>query len=232
MPDDYYIILGIPNDSSQDDIRAAYRRLAKELHPDRYGKNQGPFQAIQEAYSVLSNPESRKSYDYSLQSKSTAVTPLRRTSLNRYADENIEPLIAESYGHRGNLTAVNRPATQKRFILDTMVESLVGGYQQGRDPEMISAADVSLEISLSAIDARRGGNVGIELPIRLPCPSCSRHRRHGTGCWHCSGTGSLRSRKSVILRYPPGIRDNQYIKFTVQIYAGRDIFVSAFFKII
>ena len=63
MPKNYYIILGVPSTSSQDQIKTAYRQLAKEYHPDRYGKGRTPFQVIQEAYSVLSDPIQRQDYD-------------------------------------------------------------------------------------------------------------------------------------------------------------------------
>ncbi len=57
MPQDYYLVLGITSDASQADIKDAYRRLAKEYHPDHYKGNHRPFQAIQEAYAVLSDKE-------------------------------------------------------------------------------------------------------------------------------------------------------------------------------
>ena len=49
MPKNYYVVLGIPSTSSQEEIKTAYRRLAKEFHPDRYGEGHSPFQVIQEA---------------------------------------------------------------------------------------------------------------------------------------------------------------------------------------
>ncbi len=63
MPKNYYIILGIPATSSQEEIKSAYRRLAKEFHPDIYTEGHLPFQVIQEAYSVLGDPISRRAYD-------------------------------------------------------------------------------------------------------------------------------------------------------------------------
>jgi curved DNA-binding protein CbpA len=63
MPQDYYLVLGITADASQADIKEAYRRLAKEYHPDHYKGNHQPFQAIQEAYSVLSDPDRRRQHD-------------------------------------------------------------------------------------------------------------------------------------------------------------------------
>ncbi|MDT8378692.1 MAG: DnaJ domain-containing protein [Desulfotignum sp.] len=63
MPRDYYLVLGITSDASLTDIKDAYRRLAKTYHPDHYKGNSGPFQDIQEAYDVLSDPDRRKDHD-------------------------------------------------------------------------------------------------------------------------------------------------------------------------
>jgi len=63
MAKNYYLILGIAEDASREDIRTAFHRRAMELHPDRSGMERGPFQEVQEAYSVLSDPERRRRYD-------------------------------------------------------------------------------------------------------------------------------------------------------------------------
>ncbi len=63
MSRDYYLVLGIASDASQTDIKGAYRRLAKTYHPDHYKGNSRPFQDIQEAYDVLSDPDRRKAHD-------------------------------------------------------------------------------------------------------------------------------------------------------------------------
>ncbi len=61
-----YRVLGVPEDAAEDDLKLAYRKLAKKYHPDA---NPGDrecekrFQAINEAYSILSSPEKRKKYD-------------------------------------------------------------------------------------------------------------------------------------------------------------------------
>ena len=66
MQNNYYKILGVSSSASADEIKGAYRTLAKKYHPD---KNQGNksaeeyFKEIQQAYTVLSNPEKRKKYD-------------------------------------------------------------------------------------------------------------------------------------------------------------------------
>lgn len=63
---DYYKTLGVPNNASQDDIKKAYRKLARKLHPDLNPNDKEAhkkFQQINEANEVLSDPENRKKYD-------------------------------------------------------------------------------------------------------------------------------------------------------------------------
>jgi DnaJ-class molecular chaperone len=63
MAKDYYKLLGIEKNASQDDIKKAFRKMAQQLHPDKPGGDEKKFKEINEAYTVLSNPEKRKQYD-------------------------------------------------------------------------------------------------------------------------------------------------------------------------
>jgi len=64
---DYYKILGVSKNATQEEIKKAYRRLAQKYHPDRAKGNkkeaEEQFKRISEAYAVLSNPEKRREYD-------------------------------------------------------------------------------------------------------------------------------------------------------------------------
>ena len=63
---DYYEILGVPRDASAEQIKKAYRRLARQHHPDVAGADGGSeetFKDVSRAYDVLSNPEKRRAYD-------------------------------------------------------------------------------------------------------------------------------------------------------------------------
>lgn len=63
----HYNTLGVDSDASQEDIRAAYRRKAKEVHPDQAADEDcGPFRDLHEAYTVLSDPDRRRAYDRQL----------------------------------------------------------------------------------------------------------------------------------------------------------------------
>jgi curved DNA-binding protein CbpA len=94
MSKDYYLVLGVSSDATLDDIKEAYRRLAKEFHPDYYGENQTPFLAVQEAYSVLSDPEKRESHDRSMINEKKQLRQIRPESLIRQRPGRyVEPLI-------------------------------------------------------------------------------------------------------------------------------------------
>jgi len=63
MPKDYYNILGVKKDASNEEIKKAYRKLAHEFHPDKKGGNEAKFKEVNEAYQVLGNEAKRKQYD-------------------------------------------------------------------------------------------------------------------------------------------------------------------------
>jgi DnaJ-class molecular chaperone len=109
--DDYYAILGVNSAASLKRIQAAYRKLAKEYHPDHAGmQGKEKFQAVQEAYEVLSDPGKRKEYDAHVDRRRRIresrgiipepLAPLRRPFRTRHP----EPLVrsfspAEDFSH-------------------------------------------------------------------------------------------------------------------------------------
>jgi len=70
MAKSYFAILGISSGATADEVRSAYRRLAKEYHPDYYAGGSERFQDIQEAYAVLGNNRRRHDYEQSIRKAS------------------------------------------------------------------------------------------------------------------------------------------------------------------
>lgn len=231
MPKNYYIILGIPSDSTQEDIKAAYRRLAKKFHPDHYGKSQSPFQIIHEAYTVLGNPTTRKNYDISLMPcarpvpTSTGITPL-----HSYPGEEIEPLIPEDGTRGDNITSVDRAFQQQWSIFDNVFGQFLGGFAERSRPHL-NTGEMTIEITLSPAQAQRDGNVRLSLPVQMHCPSCYQHIRRGYTCWRCNGTGVLLGEKPLLVNYPAGIENNHTMKLAISDFGDQPLYLNVIFKI-
>ncbi|MCF8069074.1 MAG: DnaJ domain-containing protein [Desulfobacterales bacterium] len=89
MAKSYFTILEVTSNASCDEIRSAYRRLAKAYHPDYYVGGNEPFQKIQEAYSVLGDPARRKAYE-------NAITNIRiKKPMYKTLRSEPEPLVPE-----------------------------------------------------------------------------------------------------------------------------------------
>ncbi len=88
MSENYYQILGVPAEATPRQIRAAFRRRAREVHPDVSGRGSEAFLQLFEAYSVLSQPERRRQYDRQL-----AAARAARAARTLHPSAPAEPLI-------------------------------------------------------------------------------------------------------------------------------------------
>lgn len=90
MAKSYFAVLELPSSATGDEIRSAYRRLAKVYHCDHYAGGSKPFRRIQEAYAVLGDPERRKVYQ-------NGESKARKRRPSNYRSYSVpEPLIPES----------------------------------------------------------------------------------------------------------------------------------------
>ncbi|GAB6192619.1 DnaJ domain-containing protein [Desulfocastanea catecholica] len=232
MPQDYYVILGIPADSTQTDIKAAYRRLAKEFHPDYYGQNHEPFQVVQEAYSVLSDPESRRIYDESLQDTPRKYQARNVQPVHRSYHETIEPLVPGRDAHFSNRHFPDRSFYHPHTPINSIFDQFFGTSRSRQQLETSRAEDITVEVSLTPAQAQSGGRLRLQVPIRMPCPAC-----HGKGysryatCHHCHGAGVLSGQKTVVLPYPAGIRKDHSLQFVLRPSPAGEISLNVLFRI-
>src|SRR5579885_3302025 len=166
---DYYAALGVKKSASTDDIKKAFRKLARKYHPDVNPGDKAAeerFKAISEANDVLSDPKKRKIYD----------------QLGFYSD-NIDP--AEGGARAGKKTS----GSGFRDIFSSMFDRGGVAAQQGPEP----GSDLEYQVNVPFWTAIRGGVMKLNITRRETCESC-----HGSGfveapgvCPQCHGKGTI-----------------------------------------
>ncbi|MEK6590992.1 MAG: molecular chaperone DnaJ [Nitrospinota bacterium] len=220
MKRDYYEILGVQKNASENDLKKAYRKLAMQYHPDRNPDNKGSeekFKEAAEAYEVLRDPEKRNLYDtYGHEGlKSTGFTGFRG-----FED------IFTSFGD--------------------IFEDFFGFGTRKRERTYAQAgADLRYDLEISFMDAVKGKETEIEIEKYENCVNCNGsgaapgtepticplcrgsgqvtrsqgffhisttcHHCHGEGrvikdpCKECRGTGSIKRKRGLSVKIPPGV---------------------------
>lgn len=195
----YYTILGLSSNCSQEDIKKAYRKLARDSHPDSCGnEDSSNFRSIQEAYEIIGTAEKRKAYDQELQQEQFQNYQAAPTYTIRFEDNEIySPLSLENWFDR---------------ILDNM-------FQMDFHPLAFSGLDQQLELILTRDEAQSGGIFPIRVPVRHICASC---RGKGSNrfyfCDACQGHGHIIKDEIINLRIPPAIKSCSNIRIPIQGY--------------
>ena len=254
---DYYKVLGVSKDAKPEEIKKAYRKLARDNHPDQNPGNpeaEKRFKEISEANDVLSNETKRKEYDearrlfggggFRFPGSSGSRTGQPMDDIFRNASEgSFSDLFGGLFGGSGGTTT-----RTTRF-------STARGPRRG--------SDVEGEVTIDFVQAIEGVTVGMQMVSDAPCEAC-----HGTGakagtvprvcptcqgsgmqtstsggvfavtepcrdcrgrgmvvddpCPVCHGSGRGKSTKTMQVRIPPGVTDNQRIRLKGKGGAGEN----------
>lgn len=183
MPKDYYKILGIEKNASQDEIKKAFRKLAHEHHPDKNGGDDKKFKEASEAYSVLSDEKKRQQYDTFGSADASSGFGGQGGGFGGFD--------FSGFGQGGNM----------EFDLGDIFGEFFGGGGRGRS-RTPRGNDISIDIELAFKESIFGVEKEINLNTMSQCDHC-----HGTGgepktdistCGRCSGSGSVRETKNSI----------------------------------
>ena len=210
MSRDYYVILGVGADATPDQIRSAYRKEAKRLHPDHSGEGCEPFQALQEAYEVLGNPRRRQAYDDELEHErqiARQAAAQARPEPLRGRRAPVEPLIpTERPGTRGTANQRSSYASPvEELFYRVMRDWDVPPWSRARPRE---GREVHVQVSLTREQALRGGRVRVWLPGQIRCPACGGRGWRGVfECAQCQGRGFHVDEVPVDIAFPGGLID-------------------------
>jgi molecular chaperone DnaJ len=231
---DPYKTLGVSKEASDDEIKKAYRKLARQYHPDRNPGDEGAeerFKEVQEAYSILSDADKRKAYD---------------SGGGVFGGGGFDP-----GAFRGNFGGFGD-------ILSDLFGGAGRGAPSGARPER--GRDLETDVHVSFEQAMEGAQVPVSVPLSAPCPTCrgtgakpgtsptictrcqgrgveaesqglfsiSQPCRQcgGTGteikdpCPTCQGTGRTRQVKRYRVNIPAGVRDGSRVRLSGKGEAG------------
>ncbi len=226
---DYYEVLGVGRDAPADDIKRAFRTLARKYHPDLNPANkeaEEKFKEVNEAYQVLSDPQKRAQYDQ------YGHSAFRPEDVAGFRNAGFEDLFRD-FGF-GDIFDVFR--------------------QQGRDPGG-AGADLRYDMEITLDEAFHGQEREIKVPYHEICPTCNGSGAepgfiktcpvcHGSGeirqsertplgqvlrvrtCYRCGGSGSIAEKpchtchgegripkeRTIMVKIPRGIDDGQFLR--------------------
>ena len=175
--DDYYALLGVPRDASHDEIKRAFRRLARELHPD---VSEDPdagqrFRAVAEAYEVLSDPERRRTYD--------------------------------RFGHAGLRSGGYAPMDADFGSLSDVFAAFFGealfGQAAGGPAGPARGPDVAAHVEIDLAEAVTGTTLEVGVRVARTCQACGGNgAAPGTApttCPGCGGAGRIQQVSRTVL---------------------------------
>lgn len=250
MAKDYYEILGVSKNASEDEIKKAFRKLAHKHHPDKSGGDEKKFKEANEAYQVLSSKEKRARYDQTGQDFHSQGQPGGGgqgfggfssqgggASGFDFSGTGFEDIFSDMFGGGGRSRGRERSGADIAVDIEITFEEMVHGVKKDIRLRKLSRCDVC------------SGTGGKPHSKEETCPDCHGsgqirrtvqtifgafaqavvcERCHGRGkiykekCTACHGDGRMQKEEEISIEIPAGIRDEQTLSVSGRGAAGED----------
>ncbi|MDR3351672.1 MAG: molecular chaperone DnaJ [Zoogloeaceae bacterium] len=230
---DYYEILGINRDASEDEIKKAYRKLAMKYHPDRNPDSasaEEKFKEVKEAYEILSDAQKRSAYDeygHAGVEGQAGAGGFGAGGFGNFADA-FGGIFDEIFGGRGGggggHSRAYRGADLRYDLEITLEQAAQGAETKIRIPTMEacetchgSGAKPGTQPTVCPV-CKGSGQIRLQqgfFSIQQTCHQC-----HGTGryiadpCPDCNGNGRIRSHKTLTVKIPAGVDEGTRIRLS------------------
>lgn len=213
MAKDFYQILGVKRDASTKEIRQAYRKLAREFHPDVNPDDKRAeqrFKEINNAHEVLSDPEKRAKYDRwgDKWEQAEAFEKARAQAGAGGPGGNYQQFHFDM-SDLGNLFRQGRPAGGGGGFEDILGNLFGGGGRRGpmRGQNIEYATEVTLE------EAYAGTTRTLEMTTEGPCPTCGGSGQIANAvCHFCRGSGTVAQPSRMEVKIPAGAKDGTRVR--------------------
>lgn len=230
---DYYEVLGVARNASDDELKKAYRRLAMKHHPDRNPDDanaEAAFKEVKEAYETLSDGQKRRAYDAH---GHAAFEHGTGAGGGAYGGADINDIFGDIFGNifgGGGGSRAPRRGADIGYIVELDLEDAVAGVDKRIEVPTVAACkpcngsgseDGKVE-TCSTCQGR--GQVRFQRGIfsmQQPCPHCGGSgKRIVTPCKHCKGAGRVEEEKVLSVKIPAGVDNGDRIRLSGEGEAG------------
>lgn len=233
---DYYKLLGVPRNAKPDDIKKAYRKLARQYHPDVNPGNansEDRFKQISEAFEVLSDPKKREIYDsYGYYSEQAASAGARGPIFDfaNFGAANFRDIFSEIFS---NVRPQNNQARHQptrggdlEYALSLTFEQAMQGVTKTIevDRNEVCAACQGLgetnNLTVACSSCNGTGQQTRRIGGVSKCPSCSGSGKVAAPCSTCKGAGVVPKRESIAAKIPAGVDRGSRVRVPGKGHAG------------
>ena len=221
---DYYEVLGVNKNTSKDELKKAYRKLAMKYHPDRNPDDQAAserFKELSEAYEILSDDQKRQAYD-------------------QFGHDGVNPSFSNAQGAAEGFSD----------IFGDIFSDIFGGSSRTRSRSQ-RGADLSYSVEVSLEDAVKGTSINLDIPssercsgtwhrcnhcngtgvvrmqqgffsMQQTCPHCRGEGEiHDPNCSICGGAGFIKKNKTLSVKIPEGVDTGDRIRLSGEGDSGK-----------